>query len=120
MFEEHIPEEVALHGLPIRTGSVVQIRTDPTDATRYEVEGIANGEASIRPVADVSDERRQIPVEDLMVIRRFGEPIYPGLTQVGSVRRGPDDKPAHSVINAENFHALQMLTYTHAGKVDVI
>src|SRR5690606_36163765 len=35
-------------------------------------------------------------------------------------RRGPDSKPAHAVINAENFHALQLLTYTHAGKVDLI
>jgi adenine-specific DNA-methyltransferase len=30
------------------------------------------------------------------------------------------DKPFHTVINAENFHALQALLYTHEGKVDAI
>lgn len=30
------------------------------------------------------------------------------------------DKPFHTVINGENFHALEALTFTHRGKVDVI
>src|SRR5690606_3380201 len=30
------------------------------------------------------------------------------------------DKPFHTVINSENFHALEMLTYTHRGRIDVI
>jgi len=38
----------------------------------------------------------------------------------GGVRRAPNDKPCHSVISGENYHALQLLAYTHAGKVDVI
>jgi len=119
VFEDHIPEEVALPGLPVRTGSIVQNRTRPDDTTKYEVVEVDGDEAQIRPVGD-GDKTTTVAVRDLMVVRRFGEPIYPGLTQVGEVRRGPDDKPAHAVINAENFHALQMLTYTHAGKVDVI
>ena len=54
-----------------------------------------------------------------MVVAEFGEPVYPGLTSVGSIQRG-GDKPAHVVINAENHHALEMLQFTHAGKVDCI
>ena len=119
VFEDHIPEEVALPGLPVRRGSTVQNRTRPDDITKYEVIEVDGDEAQVRPVGN-GDETSTVPVRDLMVVRRFGEPIYPGLTQVGEVRRGPDDKPAHAVINAENFHALQMLTYAHAGKVDVI
>ncbi|MEX1005465.1 MAG: DNA methyltransferase [Acidimicrobiia bacterium] len=119
VFEDHIPEEVALPGLPVRKGSIVQNRTRPDDTTKYEVIEVDGDEAQIRPVGN-GEETTTVPVHDLMVVRRFGEPIYPGLTQVSEVRRGPDDKPAHAVINAENFHALQMLTYTHAGKVDVI
>lgn len=119
VFEDHIPEEVALPGLPVRTGSIVQNRTRPDGATKYEVIEVDGDEAQVRPVGN-GDESTTAPVRDLMVVRRFGEPIYPGLTQVGEVRRGPNDKPAHAVINAENFHALQMLTYTHAGKIDVI
>ena len=37
----------------------------------------------------------------------------------GKVERG-GDRPFHTVINAENFHALQVLLYTHEGKVDAI
>ncbi len=49
----------------------------------------------------------------------FRDPIYPGLVSTGRVERG-GDKPFHTVINAENFHALQLLLYTHEGKVDAI
>jgi len=119
VFEDHIPEEVALPGLPVRTGSIVQNRTRPDDTTKSEVVNVQGDEVQVRPIGN-GDETITEAVRDLMVMRRFGEPIYPGLTQVGEVRRGPEDKPAHAVINAENFHALQMLTYTHAGKVDVI
>ena len=59
------------------------------------------------------------PSDELVVVRQFGEPIHPGLTQVGSVKRG-GDKPFHTVINGENYHVLKALTYTHQGKVDAI
>ncbi|MFI7508802.1 site-specific DNA-methyltransferase [Micromonospora aurantiaca] len=58
-------------------------------------------------------------VEDLVVVAEFRDPIYPGLKSTGKVERG-GDKPFHTVINAENFHALQALLYTHEGEVDVI
>src|SRR5699024_11458153 len=58
-------------------------------------------------------------VEDLVVVAEFRDPIYPGLVSTGKVERG-GDKPYHTVINAENFHALQTLLYTHEGKVDAI
>jgi len=37
----------------------------------------------------------------------------------GKVERG-GDKPFHTVINGENFHALEALTFTHRNKIDVI
>ena len=58
-------------------------------------------------------------VDDLVVIAEFRDPIYPGLVSTGKVARG-GDRPFHTVINAENFHALQVLLYTHEGKVDAI
>ena len=58
-------------------------------------------------------------VDDLVVVAEFRDPIYPGLVSTGKVERG-GDRPFHTVINAENFHALQVLLYTHAGKVDAI
>ena len=35
------------------------------------------------------------------------------------VQRG-DDKPFHTVINGENFHALEAITFTHRGRIDAI
>ena len=63
--------------------------------------------------------RRTSPLADLVVVAEFRDPIYPGLVSTGTVERG-GDKPYHSVINAENFHALQTLLFTHRGKVDAI
>ena len=60
-----------------------------------------------------------MPVDDLLAVLSFEEPIVPGLTHLGGVRRS-DTRPAHTVINGENFHALHALLATHAGKVDVI
>lgn len=54
-----------------------------------------------------------------MVVAEFRDPIYPGLVSTGTVERG-GDKPFHTVVNAENFHSLQLLLYTHEGKVDAI
>ena len=53
------------------------------------------------------------------MVAEFRDPIYPGLVSTGKVERG-GDKPFHTVINAENFHALQALLFTHRGKVDCI
>ena len=33
---------------------------------------------------------------------------------------GGGDKPFHTVINGENFHALEALTFTHRGRIDAI
>ncbi len=61
-----------------------------------------------------------MPLDDVIVVAETGDTIYPGLVQTGEVLNGPEDAPAHVVVNAENSHALRMLTYTHAHSVDVI
>jgi adenine-specific DNA-methyltransferase len=58
-------------------------------------------------------------VDELVVVREFEQPVFPGLQSVGRVERGAD-KPFHTVINSENFHALEMLLYTCEAQVDVI
>ena len=64
-------------------------------------------------------ETAEAALDDLVVVAEFRDPIYPGLVSTGKVERG-GDKPFHTVINAENFHALQTLLFTHRGKVDCI
>ena len=119
VFEEHIPETVSLYGLPLREGQVVQNRTTPGDLAEFRVVGVEDGSATVVPKGADGPETR-IEVEDLLVVKRFHEQIFPGLTPVGSVQRGGADQPAHVVINGENFHALQVLAYAYAGKVDCI
>ncbi len=58
-------------------------------------------------------------LDDLVVVAEFRDPIYPGMRSTGRIERG-GDKPFHAVINAENYHALQVLLYTHEGEVDAI
>jgi len=119
VFEEHIPETVSLHGLPIRQGLLVQNRTTPDDLTEFRVLGVVDGEATIVPKG-TDGPQTKVDTDDLLVVKQFHEQIFPGLAPVGSVRRGAATQPSHIVINGENFHALQLLTYTYAGKVDCI
>ena len=58
-------------------------------------------------------------MDNLVVVAEFRDPIYPGLVSTGRFERG-GDRPFHVVINGENFHALQVLVYTHENKVDAI
>ncbi|MBE9402795.1 site-specific DNA-methyltransferase [Brachybacterium sp. Marseille-Q2903] len=60
-----------------------------------------------------------VPADDVVVVAEFRDRVYPGLVETGRVERG-GDKPFHSVINAENYHALEMLTYTHRHSIDAI
>lgn len=114
VFEEHIPETTALHGLPIRAGSLVQRRDDPQAKTLYRVMAThLQGQVTVESAG--GGETTKMAVEDLLTVKRFGDPIYPALTPLGSVRGGRDEKPHHAAINGENFHALQMLVYQFEG-----
>ena len=64
-------------------------------------------------------KQKKVAVEDLVVVAEFRDYIYPGLVSTGKVERG-GDKPFHTVINGENFHVLEALTFTHRGKIDAI
>ena len=65
-------------------------------------------------------ETVNLAVDEVMVVREFGEPIFPSLVPVDVVDSGPVDAPWHTLIEADNYHALQLLDYLYAGKVDCI
>ena len=125
-FERHLPEQVTLVGRPITVGDKVRFIPErgqsaaESDAT-WVVTSLAGPKGS--KVAELLDratgESTSRAVEDLVFVADFREPIYPGLVSTGRVERG-GDKPFHTVINSENYHALEALTFTHAGKVDAI
>ena len=115
VFERHLPEEVRLLSYPITRGVKVQERKTDADAT-WTVRSVSAGVATLLDDDGVEGQR---PIDDLVVVRGFGEPIYPGLKSVGKIERG-GDKPFHSVINGENFYVLETLLYAYEGQVDCI
>lgn len=117
VFEEHIPEQVQLPGLPVKVGVRVVKRGGKADEV-FNVIAAANG-SKFRIANEVTGEEEVIPSKELVVVKKFGEPIYPTLTPVDRVTRDPG-KPYHTLINADNFHALQLLLYCYEGQVDVI
>lgn len=127
-FERHTPEEVELPGRPVRRGDKVHVLPPRGEAPKaanalmWVVEGIDRA-AETATVGRVDPkgtvETQDVALVDLVVVAEFRDPIYPGLVSTGKIERG-SDKPYHSLINAENFHALQTLTLTHRGKVDAI
>lgn len=128
-FERHVPEAVELPGRPVRRGDKVRIlpprgsKASAGDVRLWRVVAItkdASGTrtASLELLSD-GDETAEAQVDDLVVVAEFRDPIYPGLVSTGKVERG-GNKPFHTVINAENYHALQTLLFTHRAKVDAI
>lgn len=140
-FERHVPEAVELPGRKVRKGD--KVRTLPplgqvpkkSDETLWRVIGIdrSAGTATLEPLdapapgledpvdkaAEARLETTTAALDDLVVVAEFRDPIYAGLVSTGKVERG-GEKPFHTVINAENYHALQTLLFTHRGKVDCI
>jgi adenine-specific DNA-methyltransferase len=119
VFEEHIPETSALLRLPVTVGATVQRRSENNGGRLYQVQAIAGrGKVTLEP--EGGGEVETCLAKDLMVVKRFGDPIFPALTSLSSIRRGSADKPHHAVINGENFHTLQLFVYLYEGQVDCI
>ena len=127
-FERHRPETVELPNRQVRKGDKVRVlpprgETKKGDQRLWQVKSIrkdsGNWRASLLELYAAKPELQEVLVEDLVVVAEFRDKIYPGLISTGKVERG-GDKPFHSVINGENFHALKALTYTHRGKIDAI
>ncbi len=127
-FERHRPEAVELPQRPIRKGDKVRVlpkrgSTKKGDQRLWIVKSLVkSGQDSLATISLLfteEPETLEVSVHDLVVVAEFQDYIYPGLVSTGKVERG-GDKPFHTVINGENYHALKALTYTHRGKVDVI
>ena len=66
------------------------------------------------------DEAVTFELKDIVRVAEFGESIYPYLKPLDSVCNAPDSDLWHTLIEADNYHALQLLEYLYAGKVDCI
>lgn len=117
VFEEHLPECTPLYDIPVRKGLKVSVRSGKANET-YTVLKIEDGIATCLPKN--GKETFAYPVDDLVTTAELGDPIYPCLQPLGEVCNAPDSELWHTLIEADNYHALQLLEYLYAGKVDCI
>ena len=117
VFEEHLPECTPLYDIPVRRGVKAALKAgDVSDF--YQVLKVEDGKAIC--IKRGETEAIEFPVDDLVTIAEFGEPIYPYLKPIDTVCNAPDSDLWHTLIEADNYHALQLLEYLYAGKVDCI
>ena len=117
VFEEHLPECTPLWDIPVKKGAKVALKAGQV-SDFYTVLKIEKGIATCLNKEKTDTE--EFPIEDLVTIAEFGEAIYPWLKPIDSVCNAPDSDLWHTLIEADNFHALQLLEYLYAGKVDCI
>ena len=117
VFEEHLPECTPLYDIPIRKGLKVSLRGGKANET-YTVLKIEKDQALCLPRN--GNEAVEFPVADLVTTAELGDPIYPCLQMLDDVCNAPDSDLWHTLIEADNYHALQLLEYLYAGRVDCI
>ena len=122
VFENNVPEAVRLYKKQAAVGDTVNIlaprgkNETAENSVPWSVKKIDNGVAYL----EHNGETKDVPVEDICVLVSYRDVIYPGLKEIDRVERGNPEDPYHMVINSENYHALEALTYAYAGKVDCI
>ena len=125
VFEEHLPECTPLYDVPIRVGSKVALKTGYVSdiytgyvSDIYTVIKIDGDE--VQCDRRETHEQMKFKLGELVTVVEFGEPIYPTLKLLDSVENAPDSGLWHTLIEADNYHALQLLEYLYAEKVDCI
>lgn len=117
VYENHLPDNVLMPEVTIRRGTKVALRGNtPNDV--YEVQDIEKDNAVCRNLASLED--KTFLLDDLVAVAQRGDVIYPYLKPMDSVENAPDSDLWHTLIEADNYHALQTLTYLYPGMVDCI
>lgn len=117
VYENHLPDNVVMPEVTIRRGTKVALRGNtPNDV--YEVQEIEGDNAVCRHLVSLED--KTFLLDDLVAVAQRGDVIYPYLKPMDSVENAPDSDLWHTLIEADNYHALQTLTYLYPGMVDCI
>src|SRR5687767_6505115 len=86
VFERHIPEAAVLApSVGLAVGGGVRLRCGPDNGRRLVVEAVRGKKATVR---DDDGKTEGVGVDQLMVVKGFGEPIYPTLAPIGTVNPG--------------------------------
>lgn len=138
VFEDHLPEATLLYDIEVRRGQKVTLKINPLKQ-KFEVLSISNGVARCISL-DESEEQTEVNIEErvsytnrqcdanffsfnvneLLPYADFGDPIYPYLQSLDKIKNAPDSDLWHEVVEADNYHALQLLAYLYPGQVDCI
>ena len=116
VFERHLPECTLLYDVPVKENALVARNDDASDL--WTVQRMDGKTALCQKYR--GKEQETIPVRELTTATEFGTPIYPYLEPLDEVENAPESDLWHTVIEADNYHALQLLEYAYAGKVDCI
>ncbi len=137
IFEEHFPDATLLYEVEVRRGQKVTLKDEPLKE-KFEVVNLCNGIAecvsldepehteniAVDELVSYSEldakASNHIAVDKLMPFADFGDPIYPYLQSIDKISTAPDSPLWHEIIEADNYHALQLLTYLYPRKVDCI
>lgn len=117
VFENHLPECIPLYDIPIKTGSTVAKRSGPINDL-LDVVSLSGDKASC--INRQTKAIETLVLSELVSVAEFGDSIYPYLNRIDSVCNAPDNGLWHTLIEADNYHALQLLEYLYTGKVDCI
>lgn len=117
VFEEHMPECTPLYEIPVTKGS----RVAPRDKEIKETFTVASVDGdTAHCISNTDKSGHDFCVKDIVVTAEIGEAIYPYLKEIDRVCNAPKNDTWHTLIEADNYHALQLLKYMYAGKVDCI
>lgn len=137
IFEEHFPDATLLYEVEVRRGQKVTLKDEPLKE-KFEVVNLCNGIAecvsldepehteniAVDELVSYSElntkASNHITVDKLLPFADFGDPIYPYLQPIDKISTAPDSPLWHEIIEADNYHALQLLAYLYPGKVDCI
>lgn len=117
VFEDHDVERTPLYGVNVRSGMPVVKKAGKIDEV-WDVLRVEDGQALCRRTT--TGETETIAIDELVAVAQFGDPIFPMLQPIDSIQNAPDSSLWHTLIEADNYHALQLLEYLYAGKVDCI
>ena len=115
VFEEHLPETTVLYDIPVKAGAYVSLKSK-SSSMLYKVLQIVEDKAKCADTVGI----HAFSVSELVTTAKLGEPIYPYLKKIDECCNAPDSPLWHTLIEAENYHALQLLVYLYSGKVDCI
>jgi len=118
VFDEHLPECTPLYGMKIKRNTFVTDKTGGEIKEVYAVLQVKDGVALCRH--KITGEICEKNIDQLVAVAQLGEPIFPVLYPVDHVQNAPDSSLWHTLIEADNYHALQLMEYLYAGKVDCI